>query len=79
MTITTNRDSLMAHLTQSSQDLCFDWPLCGHNSKYYIMVYLEHIPAVSVLYKAEVAAWATLIVLCQLNIVYTPAHCTSLT
>ena len=41
VTITRNRDSLIGCLTQSSQDFRFERPLCGHVSKYYIMVYLS--------------------------------------
>ena len=47
VTIVSNGDSLMVYVTQSSQDLCFEQPLCGYDSKYYTMVYLVHIPAVS--------------------------------
>ena len=48
VTITRNGDSLIGCLTQNSQDLHFELPLCGHDSKYYIMGCLVHIPVVSV-------------------------------
>ena len=41
-----NGDSLLGHLTQSSQDLHFERPLCGHGSNYYVMANFAHIPAV---------------------------------
>ena len=52
--------SLIGRLMQSSQDLRFGRPLCSHDSKYYIMVYLAHILAVGVPYKTEATAWGTL-------------------
>ena len=51
-------DNLMAYIMQNSQDLCFECPLCGRNSKYCIMVYLADILVVS--YKVEAVERATL-------------------
>ena len=42
-----SRDSLLGRLTQSSRDLHFERPLCGHGNNYYR-------------YKAEAAVRATL-------------------
>ena len=62
---TRNGDSLLGRLTQSSRDLHFERPLCGHGSNYHVMVYFAPIPAVGQCYytnryKAEAAARATL-------------------
>ena len=64
---TRNEDSLLGRLMQSSRDLHFEWPLCGHGSNYlHYGLFCAHSGGwLVLLYKAEAAVQVTLMHIMQ--------------